>query len=51
MPMPDATRSDRLDNLGAVFGVFAAFFGVAIVDALLLPEWRGRHLAEETAAA
>ncbi|HST57420.1 MAG TPA: MFS transporter [Longimicrobium sp.] len=31
----------------AVFGVFAAFFGVAIVGALLLPEWRGRHLAEE----
>jgi putative MFS transporter len=34
----------------AVFGVFAAFFGVAIVGALLLPEWRGRHLAEEAAA-
>ena len=28
----------------AVFGTFAAFFGVAIVGALLLPEWRGRGL-------
>jgi hypothetical protein len=35
---------------GAVFGVFAAFFGVAIIGALLLPEWRGRHLAEEAVA-
>ena len=31
----------------AVFGTFAAFFGVAIVGAVLLPEWKGRHLAEE----
>jgi putative MFS transporter len=31
----------------AVFGVFAGFFGIAIIGALLLPEWRGRHLAEE----
>jgi putative MFS transporter len=31
----------------AVFGVFAAFFGVAIIGALMLPEYRGRHLAEE----
>jgi putative MFS transporter len=30
----------------AVFGTFAAFFGVAIVGALLLPEWRGRELEE-----
>lgn len=28
----------------AVFGTFAAFFAVAIVGALLLPEWRGRQL-------
>lgn len=35
----------------AVFGTFAAFFGVAIVGALLLPEWQGRHLAEDAAAA
>ncbi|HET7233625.1 MAG TPA: MFS transporter [Longimicrobium sp.] len=28
----------------AVFGTFAAFFGLAIVGALLLPEWRGREL-------
>ena len=28
----------------AVFGTFAAFFGLAIVGALLLPEWRGRDL-------
>jgi putative MFS transporter len=28
----------------AVFGTFAAFFGVAIVGALMLPEWRGRNL-------
>jgi putative MFS transporter len=28
----------------AVFGTFAAFFAVAIVGALLLPEWRGRGL-------
>ncbi|HEX6909407.1 MAG TPA: MFS transporter [Longimicrobium sp.] len=39
-----------MGGAGAVFGVFAAFFGVAIVGALLLPEWRGRHLAEEGAA-
>lgn len=32
-------------GVGAVFGVLAAFFGVAIVGALLLPELRGRHLA------
>lgn len=31
----------------AVFGTFAAFFGVAIVGALLLPEWKGRHLEED----
>jgi putative MFS transporter len=35
----------------AVFGTFAAFFGVAIIGALLLPEWKGRHLAEDAAAA
>lgn len=35
----------------AVFGTFAAFFGVAIAGALLLPEWKGRHLAEDAAAA
>jgi putative MFS transporter len=35
----------------AVFGTFAAFFGLAIVGALLLPEWKGRHLAEDAAAA
>jgi putative MFS transporter len=34
----------------AVFGTFAAFFAVAIVGALLLPEWKGRHLAEDAAA-
>ncbi|HEX9937190.1 MAG TPA: MFS transporter [Longimicrobium sp.] len=28
----------------AVFGTFAAFFGVAIAGALMLPEWRGREL-------
>jgi putative MFS transporter len=33
----------------AVFGTFAAFFGVAIIGALLLPEWKGRHLAEDAA--
>jgi MFS transporter, putative metabolite:H+ symporter len=33
----------------AVFGVFAAFFAVAIVGALMLPELRGRHLAESVA--
>ena len=33
----------------AVFGTFAAFFGVAIMGALLLPEWKGRHLAEDAA--
>jgi MFS transporter, putative metabolite:H+ symporter len=38
-----------MGGTGAVFGVFAAFFGVAIVGALLLPEWRGRLLAEEAA--
>lgn len=27
-----------------VFGVLAAFFGLAIVGSLLLPELRGRHL-------
>ncbi|MET0398648.1 MAG: MFS transporter [Longimicrobiaceae bacterium] len=32
-------------GVGAVFGVLAAFFGVAIAGALLLPELRGRHLA------
>jgi putative MFS transporter len=35
----------------AVFGTFAAFFGVAIVGALLLPEWKGRHLEEDAAPA
>lgn len=35
----------------AVFGTFAAFFGVAIVGALLLPEWKGRDLEEDAAAA
>jgi putative MFS transporter len=35
----------------AVFGTFAAFFGVAIVGALMLPEWKGRHLAEDAAPA
>ncbi|HYR08045.1 MAG TPA: MFS transporter [Longimicrobium sp.] len=35
----------------AVFGTFAAFFGVAIIGALLLPEWKGRHLAEDAAGA
>jgi putative MFS transporter len=34
----------------AVFGVFAAFFGIAIIGALMLPELRGRHLTEEVAA-
>ncbi|HEY0017855.1 MAG TPA: MFS transporter [Longimicrobium sp.] len=34
----------------AVFGTFAAFFGVAIIGALLLPEWKGRHLAEDAAS-
>ena len=42
-------------GVGAVFGVLAAFFGVAIAGSLLLPELRGRHLsetlAEEGAAA
>jgi putative MFS transporter len=33
-------------GIPAVFGTLAAFFGVAIVGALLLPELRGRHLAE-----
>jgi putative MFS transporter len=33
----------------AVFGTFAAFFGVAIIGALLLPEWKGRDLAEDAA--
>jgi putative MFS transporter len=33
----------------AVFGTFAVFFGVAIVGALLLPEFKGRHLAEDAA--
>lgn len=35
----------------AVFGTFAALFGVAIVGALMLPEWRGRHLAEDAGPA
>jgi putative MFS transporter len=35
----------------AVFGTFAAFFGVAIIGALMLPEWRGRHLAEHAEPA
>ena len=35
----------------AVFGTFAAFFGVAIVGALLLPEWKGRDLAEDAQTA
>jgi MFS transporter, putative metabolite:H+ symporter len=35
----------------AVFGTFAAFFGVAIIGALLLPEWKGRHLAEDAQTA
>ncbi|HEX8274168.1 MAG TPA: MFS transporter [Longimicrobiaceae bacterium] len=42
-------------GVGAVFGVLAAFFAVAIAGSLLLPELRGRHLsetlAEEGAAA
>lgn len=33
----------------AVFGTFAAFFGVAIIGALLLPEWRGRKLDDAPA--
>jgi len=33
----------------AVFGTFAAFFGLAIVGALLLPEWRGRGLDADEA--
>jgi putative MFS transporter len=33
----------------AVFGTFAVFFGIAIVGALLLPEFKGRHLAEDAA--
>ncbi len=33
-------------GMEAVFGVFAAFFGAAIVGALLLPELRGRNLEE-----
>jgi MFS transporter, putative metabolite:H+ symporter len=33
----------------AVFGTLAAFFGVAIAGALLLPELRGRHLSETLA--
>jgi putative MFS transporter len=36
-------------GVGAVFGVLAAFFGVAIAGSLLLPELRGRHLAETLA--
>ncbi|HEX8670869.1 MAG TPA: MFS transporter [Longimicrobium sp.] len=35
---------------GAVFGTFAGFFGVAIVGALLLPEWRGRDLDDAAPA-
>ena len=35
----------------AVFGTFAGFFGVAIVGALMLPEWRGRSLDEAALAA
>ncbi|HEX8392173.1 MAG TPA: MFS transporter [Longimicrobium sp.] len=35
----------------AVFGTFAAFFGLAIIGALLLPEWRGRQLDEGLAPA
>ncbi|WP_420128943.1 MFS transporter [Longimicrobium sp.] len=34
----------------AVFGTFAAFFVIAIIGALLLPEWKGRDLAEDAAA-
>jgi putative MFS transporter len=30
----------------AVFATFAAFFAVAIIGALMLPEWRGRRLDE-----
>ena len=44
-------RFEAAGGSPAVFGVFAGFFGIAIVGALLLPEWRGRHLAEEGAAA
>jgi putative MFS transporter len=33
-------------GVGAVFGVLAAFFAVAIAGSLLLPELRGRHLSE-----
>ncbi|HEX8317818.1 MFS transporter [Longimicrobium sp.] len=35
----------------AVFGTFAGFFGVAIIGALMLPEWRGRQLDEGTVSA
>jgi MFS transporter, putative metabolite:H+ symporter len=35
---------------GAVFGTFAGFFCVAIVGALLLPEYRGRHLPDAAEA-
>ncbi len=38
-----------LGGIPAVFGVLAAFFGVAIVGALLLPELRGRNLADTLA--
>jgi hypothetical protein len=34
----------------AVFGTFAGFFGVAIIGALMLPEWRGRQLDEAAPA-
>lgn len=36
---------------GAVFGAFTAFFAVAIVGSLLLPEMRGRRLEEAAAEA
>ncbi|HEX8693811.1 MAG TPA: MFS transporter [Longimicrobium sp.] len=36
-------------GIPAVFGTLAAFFGVAIAGALLLPELRGRHLSETLA--
>ncbi|MBB4638340.1 MFS transporter [Longimicrobium terrae] len=35
----------------AVFGTFAAFFGLAIIGAALLPEWRGRQLDDAVAGA
>ncbi len=35
----------------AVFGTFAAFFGLAIAGSLMLPEWRGRNLDDVSPAA